>query len=91
MVCFFSVTTPCGIGLGMGIQKIYSETSPAALIVVGLLNACAAGVLIYTALVDLLAHDFLGPKLQSNKKLSTLAFVAVFIGMGGMSLTAKWA
>lgn len=91
LVFFFSVTTPFGIALGMGIQKIYDETSPTALIVVGVLNACSAGLLIYMALVDLLAHDFFGPKLQSNMELQSVADVAVFIGAGGMSLMAIWA
>ncbi|XP_039065344.1 fe(2+) transport protein 1-like [Hibiscus syriacus] len=64
MVFFFSVTTPLGIVLGVGLTKVYSQTSPTALIVVGLLNASSAGLLNYMALVDLLAADFLGPKLQ---------------------------
>ncbi|EOA36102.1 hypothetical protein CARUB_v10011177mg [Capsella rubella] len=91
MVVFFSVTTPLGIVLGMLLQTVYSPASPTALIVVGVLNACSAGLLNYMALVDLLAADFLGPKLQGNMKLQTLAYVAVFLGAGGMSLMAKWA
>ncbi|KAL0884944.1 hypothetical protein Bca101_008926 [Brassica carinata] len=50
-----------------------------------------AGLLNYMALVDLLGADFLGPKLQGNMKLQTLAYVAVFLGAGGMPLMAKWA
>ncbi|MBA0842860.1 hypothetical protein Goarm_000099, partial [Gossypium armourianum] len=69
MVLFFSATTPLGIVLGIGLSKVYSETSPTSLIVVGLLNASSAGLLNYMALVDLLAADFLGPKLQTNMKL----------------------
>ncbi|KAG7558683.1 Zinc/iron permease fungal/plant [Arabidopsis thaliana x Arabidopsis arenosa] len=91
MVFFFSVTTPFGIVLGMAIQKIYDETSPTALIVVGVLNACSTGLLIYMALVNLLAHEFFGPKIQGNMKLHILGYVAVFIGAGAMTLMAKWA
>ncbi|XP_010458812.1 PREDICTED: zinc transporter 7-like [Camelina sativa] len=91
MVVFFSVTTPLGIVLGMLLQTVYSPTSPTALIVVGVLNACSAGLLNYMALVNLLGADFLGPKLQGNMKLQTMAYVAVFLGAGGMSLMAKWA
>ena len=75
MVFFFSVTTPFGIVLGMAIQKIYDETSPTALIVVGVLNACSAGLLIYMALVNLLAHEFFGPKIQGNIKLHVLVML----------------
>lgn len=91
MVFFFSVTTPFGIALGIGLSNVYSENSPTALIVVGILNALSAGLLNYMALVDLLAHDFMGPKLQANIKLQIWAYVAVLLGVGGMSLMAKWA
>ncbi|OMO93646.1 Zinc/iron permease [Corchorus capsularis] len=91
MVFFFSATTPLGIVLGMLLEKVYSETSPTALIVVGLLNACSAGLLNYMALVDLLAADFMGPKLQTNMKLQGWSYVAVLLGAGLMSLMAKWA
>ncbi|KAK1279840.1 Fe(2+) transport protein 2 [Acorus gramineus] len=91
LVFFFSTTTPFGIALGLGLSKVYSDNSPTALIVVGLLNASSAGLLNYMALVDLLAADFMGPKLQSNVKLQLWAYVAVLLGAGGMSLMAKWA
>ncbi|XVE91709.1 hypothetical protein REPUB_Repub01dG0034300 [Reevesia pubescens] len=91
MVIFFSATTPLGIVLGIGLSNVYSETSPTALIVVGLLNACSAGLLNYMALVDLLAADFMGPKLQTNMKLQGWSYVAVFLGAGLMALMAKWA
>ncbi|KAA8544768.1 hypothetical protein F0562_019528 [Nyssa sinensis] len=91
MVLFFSATTPFGIALGISLSNVYSENSPTALIVVGLLNASSAGLLNYMALVDLLASDFMGSKLQKSLKLQIWAFVAVLLGAGGMSLMAKWA
>ena len=53
MVFFFSITTPFGIALGIGLSKTYKENSPSALITVGLLNASSAGLLIYMAIMDL--------------------------------------
>ncbi|RQP00934.1 hypothetical protein POPTR_015G117900v4 [Populus trichocarpa] len=91
MAFFFSVTTPFGIALGIALSKMYKENSPSALITVGLLNASSAGLLIYMALVDLLAADFMGPKLQGSIKLQVKSFMAVLLGAGGMSLMAKWA
>ncbi|XP_019168855.1 PREDICTED: fe(2+) transport protein 2-like [Ipomoea nil] len=91
MAFFFSATTPFGIVLGIGLSNVYSDNSPTALIVVGLLNACSAGLLNYMALVDLLASDFMGNKLQKNMKLQTWAYVAVLLGAGGMSVMALWA
>ncbi|KAI3729145.1 hypothetical protein L6452_17795 [Arctium lappa] len=91
MVFFFSITTPFGIALGIALSKTYKENSPSALITVGLLNASSAGLLIYMALVDLLAADFMGPKLQGSIKLQIKSYAAVLLGAGGMSLMAKWA
>ncbi|KAI4311225.1 hypothetical protein MLD38_036135 [Melastoma candidum] len=91
LVFFFSATTPFGIALGIGLSNVYSEDSPTALIVVGLLNASSAGLLNYMALVDLLGADFMGPRLQASMKLQGWAYVAVLLGAGLMALMAKWA
>ncbi|KAI4357931.1 hypothetical protein L6164_001847 [Bauhinia variegata] len=91
MAFFFSSTTPFGIALGIGLSKVYSDSSPTSLIVEGVLNAVSAGLLNYMALVDLLAAEFMGPKLQKNLKLQGLSYIAVLLGAGGMALMAKWA
>ncbi|CAJ2650338.1 fe(2+) transport protein 1-like [Trifolium pratense] len=91
MVFFFSVTTPLGIALGIAMSSSYKENSPKALITVGLLNGSSAGLLIYMALVDLLAADFMSKRMQGSIKLQLKSYIAVFIGAGGMSLMAKWA
>ncbi|KAL4650442.1 hypothetical protein ACB092_01G088600 [Castanea dentata] len=72
MVFFFSYITPFGIAL-------------AALIVVGVLDATPAGILNYKALVNLLVVDFMGYKLQQNVKFQMLAFLAVLLGVVGMT------
>ncbi|KAK1280083.1 Fe(2+) transport protein 1 [Acorus gramineus] len=66
MVFFIATTTPFGIALGIGLSNVYKDNSPTALIVVGLLNACSAGVLNYMGLGNLLVADFMGPKLQGD-------------------------
>ncbi|XP_073129669.1 probable zinc transporter 10 [Henckelia pumila] len=91
MAFFFAVTTPFGIALGMALSSTYKENSPRSLITVGLLNASSSGLLIYMALVDLLAADFMGAKLQGSIKLQIKSYAAVLLGAGGMSLMAKWA
>ena len=91
LVFFFSTTTPFGIALGLALTKVYQDNSPTALIVVGLLTAASAGLLHYMALVELLAADFMGPKLQGSVKLQLICLTAVLLGAGAMSLMAKWA
>jgi len=91
MVFFFSTTTPLGIVLGIALSNVYSDTSSKSLIVEGVLNAISAGLLNYMALVELLAPDFMGSKIQGSTKIMALAFVAVLLGAGGMSVMAIWA
>ncbi|XP_010522316.1 PREDICTED: zinc transporter 5 [Tarenaya hassleriana] len=91
MTLFFSVTTPVGIGVGMEISSRYDESSSTALIVQGVLNAASSGILIYMSLVDLLAPDFMHPKLQSNSGLQIMAHISLLLGSGLMSLLAYWA
>ncbi|KAJ8759728.1 hypothetical protein K2173_009829 [Erythroxylum novogranatense] len=91
MAAFFSLTTPVGIGIGIGISSRYDENSPTALIVEGIFNSASAGILIYMALVDLLAADFMSPKVQSSGKLQLGVNFFLLLGAGLMSLLAKWA
>lgn len=92
MTFFFAVTTPFGIALGIGISSAYNENSPTALIVEGLFNAASSGILIYMALVDLLAADFINSsRMQKNGSLQLCSYVALLLGIGAMSLIAKWA
>ncbi|XP_027342680.1 zinc transporter 1 isoform X2 [Abrus precatorius] len=91
MATFFSLTTPIGIAIGMGVSSVYKENSPTALIVEGVFNSASSGILIYMALVDLLAADFMNPRLQNNLKLHLGANISLLLGAGCMSLLAKWA
>ncbi|KAI3776826.1 hypothetical protein L1987_46616 [Smallanthus sonchifolius] len=91
MLIFFSLTTPIGIAIGIGISNTYDENSRVALIIQGILNAASAGILICMALVDLIAVDFMKSKVQTSARLQTLAFISILLGLGCMSLLAKWA
>lgn len=91
MALAFSLTTPVGIAIGMGISSTYNENSTTALIVEGLFDAISSGILIYMALVDLIATDFLGRRMMNNGRLQLWCYSALFLGAGAMSLLAKWA
>nr|CAB3488236.1 unnamed protein product [Digitaria exilis] len=91
MATFFSLTAPMGIALGIAISSSYNGHSATAFIVEGVFNSASAGILIYMALVDLLATDFNNPKLQTNTKLQLMTYLALFLGAGMMSMLAIWA
>lgn len=91
MALFFSLTTPVGIAIGIGISNVYSKNSPTALIVQGIFNSASAGILIYMALVNLLAADFMDQRMQSNARLQVAANISLLLGASCMSVLAIWA
>ncbi|KAL5202521.1 hypothetical protein ABZP36_013473 [Zizania latifolia] len=91
MAIFFSLTTPVGIVIGIGISSAYNENSPTALIVEGVLDAAAAGILNYMALVDLLAEDFMNPRVRNSGRLQLIISVSLLVGTTLMSLLGIWA
>ncbi|VAI89700.1 unnamed protein product [Triticum turgidum subsp. durum] len=70
MAFFFAITTPAGITVGAGIASFYNANSPRALVVEGILDSMSSGILIYMALVDLIAADFLSRRMSCNPRLS---------------------
>ncbi|XP_021816336.1 zinc transporter 6, chloroplastic isoform X2 [Prunus avium] len=94
-MCFmFAVTTPMGIVLGMILFSVtgYDDSNPNALILEGLLGSLSSGVLIYMALVDLIALDFFHNKLMSSDSwLRKISFIALVLGSISMSILALWA
>lgn len=91
MACFFAITTPGGIAIGLAAASSFDPESPKAVIVEGILDSVSAGILIYMALVDLIATDFLGRQRTSSTSLQIGAYAALFLGAGSMSMLAVWA
>ncbi|XP_050363627.1 zinc transporter 4, chloroplastic-like [Argentina anserina] len=91
MACFFAITTPLGIGVGIGISSSYNPNSPGALVTEGILDSMSAGILVYMALVDLIAADFLSKRMSCNFRLQLVSYCLLFLGAGMMSSLAIWA
>ncbi|KAK5825038.1 zinc transporter 4, chloroplastic-like [Gossypium arboreum] len=91
MACFFAITTPAGIGIGIAIASFYNHYSPAALVIEGVLDSLSAGILVYMALVDLIAADFLSKRMSCNFRLQVVSYFMLFLGAGLMASLAIWA
>jgi solute carrier family 39 (zinc transporter), member 1/2/3 len=91
MAFFFAITTPVGIAVGAGVASFYNASSPRALVVEGILDSMSSGILIYMALVDLIAADFLSRRMSCNPRLQVCSYVALFVGAIAMSALAIWA
>ncbi|KAK0239072.1 ZIP-like iron-zinc transporter [Armillaria nabsnona] len=89
----YGLTTPIGIAAGLGVRTTYNPDSTTASIVSGTLDALSSGILIYTGLVELLAHEFLFNKEMmtgSNGKL-VYAIGCMLAGCAIMALLGRWA
>ncbi|KAI1124727.1 Fe transport protein 3 [Nemania abortiva] len=93
LVVAFGTTAPIGQAIGLGAHNSYDPNSAFGLIIVGVFNAISSGLLIYAALVDLLAEDFLSE--ESNRVMTTknkkVAFAYVLAGAVGMSIVGAFA
>jgi zinc transporter 1/2/3 len=88
----YALTTPIAMAAGLGIRTTYNASSYTANQVSGILDAMSAGILIYTALVELIARDFMFNKdLTRDTKRQVLMVLFFLLGSFVMSLLGKWA
>ncbi|KAI5304723.1 high-affinity Zn(2+) transporter zrt1 [Ascosphaera atra] len=88
----YGLTTPIAIAIGLGVRESYEPGSKTSLTVQGVLDAISAGILIYTALVELLARDFMfDPNRTKNKKELAEMLISTFAGAAIMAVIGKWA
>ena len=92
-ICY-TLCTPIAIAVGLGVRKSYPPGSRRALITNGVFDSISAGILLYTGIVELMAHEFLysgefkGP---GGFKNMLLAYFVMCWGAGLMALLGKWA
>ncbi|KAI0969538.1 Fe transport protein 3 [Xylaria arbuscula] len=93
LVFAFGTTAPLGQAIGLATRNTYDPNSAFGLIIVGVFNAISSGLLIYAALVDLLAEDFLSEEssLILTPKDKKIAFMWVILGAIGMSIIGAFA
>ncbi|KAF2727465.1 Zinc/iron permease [Polyplosphaeria fusca] len=93
LVIAFGTTAPIGQAIGLITRGSYDPNSAFGLIIVGVFNAISSGLLIYAALVDLLAEDFLSEEAQHTLTGSARrnAFIYVLMGAAGMSIVGAFA
>ncbi|KAJ9151347.1 Zinc/iron permease [Pleurostoma richardsiae] len=93
LVVAFGTTAPIGQAIGLAARNSYDPNSAFGLIIVGVFNAISSGLLLYAALVDLLAEDFLSEEanMLMKKKDKITAFLFVILGAIGMSIVGAFA
>ncbi len=86
----FAISTPVGIAAGMGAKPANATDQK---LTNGIFDAISAGILMYTGLVELLAHEFMfNPHMRrSPLKIQLFGFGCIAFGAFVMALLAKWA
>lgn len=92
MGAMFALVTPVGMAIGIGVLDQFNGSDPATLIAIGTLDAVSAGILAWVSLVEMWAADWMhGPLAMASPLTTTVAIVALMLGMALMSLLGKWA
>jgi zinc transporter 1/2/3 len=89
----YAISTPIAIAIGLGIRETLQPGSANATLINGVFDAISAGILIYTGLVELLAHEFMFNAHMRNAGVKTQLFAlgCVALGAGLMAVLAIWA
>jgi len=89
----YGVATPIAIAIGLGVRTSFAPGSNRTLIIQGIFDSISAGILIYTGLVELMAHEFMfNPEMRkSSIKMMLFAYLCMCVGAGLMALLGKWA
>ncbi|KAI1188341.1 ZIP zinc/iron transport family [Nemania serpens] len=89
----YAISTPISIAIGLGIRTTLQPGSANAMLINGIFDAISAGILIYTGLVELLAHEFMfnAYMRDAGLKVQMFALGCVAVGAGLMAVLAIWA
>lgn len=84
MAIGYGLSTPIAIAIGLGVRTTFDPESQIALMMNGIFDAISSGILLYTGLVELMAHEFLFGKTLKDEKLSSVlaAFGYMVLGAG---------
>lgn len=89
----YGISTPIAIAIGLGVRTTFAPESRTTLLVNGVFDSISAGILIYTGLIELMAHEFMFSSYMQKAPVSrTLkAFALMVLGAGLMALLGRWA
>jgi zinc transporter 1/2/3 len=84
LALIYAVSTPIAISIGLGVRQTYVPGSQTALVANGVFDSISAGILIYTGLVELMAHEFMFSTTMRKApiKVPLAAFGVMCLGAG---------
>lgn len=92
MAAGFTLITPIGMAIGIGVLDRFNGSDPSTLIAIGTLDAVSAGILAWVGIHEMLARDWLhGGLVKAGMLRVGVAMFFLIAGMAIMSLLGKWA
>ncbi|KAG9250699.1 uncharacterized protein F5Z01DRAFT_343721 [Emericellopsis atlantica] len=93
MALIFSLTTPLGMAIGIGVLQSFNGNDPTTIIVIGSFDAVSAGILIWIGVAEMLASDWIydGPMGNAGLLQTCVALFGLVAGMALMSFLGRWA
>ena len=93
MALLYPLSTPIGIGIGIGVHSVYSENQPSLILIQGILESLSSGILIYSTYCELV-----GGEINHNaafarypRKFKLTCFLAMYLGAAAMAIIGYWA
>ncbi|KAI5370741.1 Putative zinc/iron permease [Septoria linicola] len=89
----YALSTPIAIAIGLGVRTALNPNSQSFLIINGVFDSISAGILIYTGLVELMAHEFMFSSYMQKApiRLVLAAVGCMVLGALLMAILGKWA
>ena len=80
----YGLSTPVAMAVGLGLRETYAPGSATALVINGVFDSISAGILIYTGLVELMAHEFIFSATMKRARIGVVmaAFGIMVLGAG---------
>jgi zinc transporter 1/2/3 len=89
----YALATPIAIAIGLGVRTSLDPNSQSFLIINGVFDSISAGILIYTGLVELMAHEFMFSAYMQKAPIGHVmgALGCMVLGSLCMAVLGKWA
>ncbi len=94
MATAFALVTPLGMAIGLGVLNQFNGNDPSTVVAIGTLDALSAGILLWVAVVDMWARDWViagGELVDAEFGRVLCAGLSLVSGMVLMGVLGKWA
>lgn len=89
----YSLSTPVGVAIGIGIRETYNGNDQSTLFVQGVFDSVSGGILLYVGLAQFVTHHFTHNAWlhKQPRIIKLLSFLSLYCGSAVMVVIGKWA